>query len=66
MFGSLALFKYLSECIQSDPEAMENLDYDSDWASSAGPDTAPAVTTVDTVTTANAVTTADAMTPCTP
>ena len=34
---------------------MENLDYDSDRASSAGPNAAPAVTTVDTVTTVDPV-----------
>jgi hypothetical protein len=53
----------VSQCIRSDPEAVENLDYDSDQASSAGPDAAPAVTTADVVTTVTAVTTMDAVTP---
>ncbi len=47
------------ECIPSDPEAVENLDYDSGRAGSAGPDAAPAVTTVDAVTTGPAVTNRD-------
>ncbi len=37
----------LSESILSDPETFKNLDYDSDRVDSAGPDAAPAVTTVD-------------------
>ena len=43
---------------------MVNLDRDSDWASSAGPDcqAVDAVTTVPAVTNADAVTTADAVT----
>ncbi len=41
---------------------MENLDYDLDRASSAGPDTASTVTTVDAVTTAPVVTTVPAVT----
>ncbi len=38
---------------------MENLDYDSDRASSAGPDAAPAVTSVDAVNAADTVTRRD-------
>ena len=52
----------MCECIRNDPEAVENLDYDSDRASSAGPDAAPTVTTVDAVATVVAVTTAPAVT----
>jgi hypothetical protein len=41
---------------------VENLDYDSDRASSTGPDAAPAVTTADYVTSVDAVTAADTVT----